>query len=325
MNRKFFKFLLIFLVPVVGVLAVMLVGKIDTDWEVKIVGADEFLPFQNNSRIATATTSVALRLEENLPVIHATSTFYPMFAAIVQATYSEDSYKDELQLVSTEQAIDDIKKGRTDVIVATMPSKEQLDSLKNSNLEFVKIAREPLILYNSRDNPVDNLTIDEVTKIYNGSISTWSMLGGKNHPIVAYQLKSGNSSQTCFNSVFNNNRVDDWHRESGEMHDIIIKVAGDEDAIGYAFHSFYTLMCNSEKLKLLKIEGVLPIEENFRKGGKDKENGENEGSYPLLFDVYFIYNRETKNENIVELLDWILLESGGQSVIRGMGYVGVKG
>ena len=308
MNKNSIKILFIILIVIIAVFIVIWIKKINTNGTTKIVGVDDFLPFKNNSSIITSTDST-LQLNENLPIIHATTTFYPLFSAIVQSTYNQDEYNNELQLVSTQQAINDIKDGSANIIVATMPSNEQLDSLENCNLEFVKIGKEPLILYVNKDNPINNLTIDDITNIYNGNINNWSKLGGKNQKITTYQLEDGNSSQTCFNNIFHNNITDKFHKKATDMCDIIIQAANNKNSIGYAFNSFYSLMCNSENLKLLNVQDIAPTQQNF-------ENN----TYPLLFDVYFIYNKDVQNENINKLLDWILSEQG-QSLIKDMGYI----
>jgi len=308
MNKNSIKILFIILIVIIAVFIVIWIKKINTNGTTKIVGVDDFLPFKNNSSIITSTDST-LQLNENLPIIHATTTFYPLLSAIVQSTYNQDEYNNELQLVSTQQAINDIKDGSANIIVATMPSNEQLDSLENCNLEFVKIGKEPLILYVNKDNPINNLTIDDITNIYNGNINNWSKLGGKNQKITTYQLEDGNSSQTCFNNIFHNNITDKFHKKATDMCDIIIQAANNKNSIGYAFNSFYSLMCNSENLKLLNVQDIAPTQQNF-------ENN----TYPLLFDVYFIYNKDVQNENINKLLDWILSEQG-QSLIKDMGYI----
>ena len=92
-----------------------------------------FEPFSKNNVLFKQEQSI--KIENNLPKIEATSTFYPFTANIVQNIYSEDSYSNEsLKMVSTSQAF-------SDIIIATGPSDEQKEKISESkvDLEFKTI------------------------------------------------------------------------------------------------------------------------------------------------------------------------------------------
>ena len=249
---------------------------------------EKFEPFTKNNVLANY--EISLKIKENLPTIKAASAFYPFAANFVQNAYSEKAYSKELlQLVSTSQAFTEIINETTDIIIATKPSSEQEEMIKkaNINLEYKTLYLEPLAILTSKDNNINNLNIEQIKEIYTTN-TNWN----------TYQLEKNNGSQTCFESIVNNNIINKNHNEIHTMPEIIDKVAEDNNGIGYAFYSYYSKMHINNKVKIISVN-----EKNI----KDID-------YPLLFEVYLIYRADNKNENISKIVNWINTEEGQEFI-----------
>lgn len=244
-----------------------------------------FKPFSKNNVLFKQEQSI--KIKNNLPKIEAASAFYPFAASFVQNIYSKDSYSKELlQMVSTSQAYVDIVSGKTDIIIATEPSDEQKEIIKESNvkLEFKTIYLEPLAVLINNDNSIENLNIKQIQQIYYENDPKWN----------TYQLERNNGSQTCFESIVKNNELNKNHYEINTMPKIIDKIAVDKKGIGYAFYSYYSKMHRNNKAKIINV---------------DNKNI-NDIDYPLLFEVYLIYRTDNYNENISKIANWLETEEG---------------
>ena len=138
--------------------------------------------------------------------------------------------------------------------MVTSPSENQQKMIEqsNMNLNFISIAKEALIFYTWKQNTINSLTIEDISKIYTDQITNWNELYDNGSNIKTYQLAKGNGSQTCFENIVINNNIDNKnHFEVNDMGTIIDKVARNKNSIGYAFNSFYTKIYNNSKLKLL--------------------------------------------------------------------------
>jgi|GEM_PF-830772 putative periplasmic phosphate-binding protein len=236
------------------------------------------LSFINNSISFTIGLIIAILL--NIKVnfnIEAASAFYP----ISQEMLSSQDFKYNIKMKSTNEVYEDIINGSADVIIATKPSDEQDRMIKKSNieLEFKTIYKEPLVILLNKDNSIDNLNIEQIQDIYYGNSSNMN----------TYQLEKNNGSQTCFESIVKNNIINRNHYEIHSMPEIIDRVAKDKNGIGYAFNSYYSIMHPNNKTKAIRVN----------------EKSVEDSDYPLLFEVYMVYRKNSTNENIPKIINWL--------------------
>lgn len=259
----------------------------------------DFEPFSKNNILLKQEQSI--KIKENLPNIEAASAFYPFSANLVQNIYSENAYSSEvLKMVSTSQAYSDIIDGKIDIIIATEPSDEQKEMIKDSNveLEYKAIYLEPLVIFVNKKNSIENLSIEQIQEIYYGSKPRWNEFSVNLNDINTYQLEKNNGSQTCFESIVKNNKIGKNHYEVNTMPKIIDNVALDKNGIGYAFYSYYSKMYKNNKTKIINVN--------------DKEIEESD--YPLLFEVYLIYRTDNSNENISKIVNWLETNEGKEFI-----------
>lgn len=191
--------------------------------------------------------------------------------------------------------------GDADLIFCAKPSQEQLDyaASRGVTLELVPIGYEAFVFIVNKDNPVENLTTGQVRDIYAGKITNWSDVGGEKRHIDAVQRNSGSGSQTAMENF---------------MGDTQMKrnlIGFDGSAIGFSFRYYVEGLVGNSQVKMIALDGVYPDKKNI-----------STGKYPIIANLYAVYNKDNENENIQKLMEWILSEEG-QTVVEECGYVGL--
>ena len=274
----------------------------------KSVELDEYLPFDENSKIVKINSE--FKFTENLPVIDGAAALYPVFSAFVNAVYPETSCsfdgenfapESALQYTNTRGAYKAVVDGTADIVFCAYPSEDQLAYAKekDAQLEFVPIGCEAFVFIVNKENPVDDLTVEQVRGIYSGKYKNWSEVGGENTPIAALQRNEGSGSQTAMLSFMNGEEIKAKNSVFGR-------------AIGFSFRFYVEGIVEDGNIKMISLDGVYPNAENIRNK-----------TYPIVGEFYAVYRKDNDNENIPLLIDWILSEEG-QKIVEESGYIGIK-
>lgn len=262
------------------------------------IDLEKFKPFTENNILLKE--NIEFKINKNLPVINAASACYPLAATIVENVYNKEVYNEKiLSLVSTNETYNNILNGKTDIVIATEPSKEQKSKIEKANLEleYIKIDLTELVFFVNKWNTINNLSINDIKKMYNEN-KKWNDFGGKNKNIITYQLEKNNGSQTVFESIVEENKINKQHKEIYSMQEIINAVGKNKYGIGYAFSSFYPVMFNNKNTKIITIN-----EKTYK-----------DNNYPLKYNIYMIYNKDTQNENVIKLAEWISSKEGTELI-----------
>lgn len=281
----------------------------------------EYQPFEKESNLATLNEPATLKLEEDLPVLDGATALYPIYAAFAQAVYPEKHYPhhdSEVMVNTTPDAFMNLIDGRADIIFAAGPSEKQVQDAEQAGkeLELTPIGKEAFVFFVSADNPVEELTIEQIQDIYSGKVANWKELGGKDEKIRAYQRPEGSGSQTALLRLMGDVPLMEAPEEDlvDGMGGIIAETAvyrNYNNAIGFSYRYFSTEMVDNHSIRHLRIEGVYPDVDSIR-------NGE----YPIAADFYAI-TAGSVNPNTERLIDWILSEQG-QFLIKETGYVSLE-
>ena len=279
------------------------------EMQAKSIELSKYLPFDENSGIVK--TDSAAKLSGDLPVIDGAAALYPVFSGFVNAVYPSDSVSFDgenfapdsaLQFHNTRGAYAAIVDGTADVVICAAPSKEQLEYAEQNGveLELVPIGREAFVFIVNKNNPVDDLTVEQARGIYSGDIEKWSEVGGENRYIDALQRNEGSGSQTAMLSFM----------DGIPMKRSLTGLFG--SAIGFSFRYYVEGIVENSDVKMLSLNGVYPSPENIA----------NE-SYPLVSSFYAVYRKGDDNPNITALIDWILSDEG-QGIVEKSGYAPLK-
>lgn len=151
-----------------------------------------------------------------------------------------------------------VSEGRCDI---GLSSRKLKDEEKASGLTETALAYDGIALVVNPANSVDDLSLDEVSKIYTGEITNWSELGGDDLEIVLIGREAGSGTRDGFESVTGTEDKCKYRQELTSTGDVITTVAGNENAIGYA-----SLASVKDTVKAVSVNGVYPTEDTIKNG-----------------------------------------------------------
>lgn len=279
----------------------------------------EYLPFQEDSKIVKIN-SKTLKLTGDLPIIDGAAAFFPVYSAFVNAVYpsTTELYDGVFEYNNTPSGYQLLAEKRSDLFLGVCPSEEQKAYAEECDTTFVytPVGTEAFVFFVHKDNPIDNLTTEQIKGIYSGEITNWKQVGGKNEKIAAFQRNEGSGSQSMLQRFMGDTPIMEAPTEmvNSMMSGIIEKVSdyrSKSNSIGFSFRYYVEGIIQNPDIKMLSVDGVAPTAENIRNG-----------SYPVVTPIYAVTYEENTNENVDKLLDWILSEEG-QYIIEETGYVGI--
>ncbi len=200
------------------------------------------------------------------------------------------------------------------ILVARLPSDEELDYAKREGVEFEirPFALDAFVFVVNRNCSIKDFTLDEIRGIYTGNLTNWTELGGIEANITAYQRDDQSGSQQLMR------RFVMGDLEMMDMYDwILTSMMGpinmldqDKNGLGYSVYYFEQFMAPNDNLSLCAIEGVLPTAETIASG-----------EYPLTTEVYVVIRKDQESDSLPHALrDWYLSKEG-QDLVRKSGYV----
>lgn len=292
-----------------GIYFCFTVRYIDTSAELmqsKSIELDKYLPFDENSLITDFDTEI--QLYGDLPVLDGATALFPVYSAFMNSVYPEGSCTFDgadfapeslLQKRGTGGAYKAIVSGDADIIFVAQPSEQQIDFAEENDveLEYVPIGYEGFVFIVNKENPVDNLTAEQLKGIYSGNYTNWKYVGGENVPINALQRVENSGSQTAMIAFMGDT----------PLMESTTNLFG--RSIGYSFRFYVTDLAGKANIKLLSVNGIYPDKENIRSG-----------AYPITDSFYAVYRKDNDNPNVAKLIEWITsLE--GQQIVEDSGYV----
>ncbi len=289
-----------------------------------------YAPYAEDSKAVTLDEESQLIIEENIPVMDGATALYPIYSSFAKAVYPKEvidnivgkngkatqiKENDYLKCRTTTEAYYNIVTGDADIIFVALPSEEQKQFAKENGVELVytPIGKEAFVFFVNSKNPIEDITIDEIQKVYSGKITQWEELGVKGFgEIKAFQRDKGSGSQSTLEKLMaGQNLMIPPKQDVIDGMGGIIKRTADyknfKNAIGYSFRFYSTEMVKNNKIKLLSVNGVYPNLENI-------ENG----SYPIA-SYFYAVTRSDADENVLKLLEWITGKQG-QKIIEMSGY-----
>jgi len=284
------------------------------------INLDEYLPFDESSKIAELEYEASLKLTGKLPKIDGAAALFPVYSAFVNETYPDtvELWDGTFDYNNTVPGYEILAEKRTDIFIGVYPSQEQLEYAKEQGTEFIftPIGKEAFVFFVSADNPIDSLTTEQIQGIYSGEITNWSEVGGTDEEIVAFQRNPGSGSQSMLERFMGDKPIMEAPTEQVNdlMSGIIEEVASDyknkSNSMGFSFRFYVEGIIKNPDIKMIAVDGIAPTAENVR----------NE-KYPIITPIYAVTYEEQTNENVDKLLQWILSEEG-QEIIEKTGYVG---
>ena len=151
-----------------------------------------------------------------------------------------------------------VQEGRCDI---GLSSRSLKDEEKAARLKETVLAYDGIAVIVSPENPVSDLDIATIAKIYTGEITNWKDVGGADSEIVVIGREAGSGTRDGFESVTGTKDACKYRQELTSTGDVITSVAQNPNAIGYA-----SLASVKDSVKALSVGGVVPTEDTVRDG-----------------------------------------------------------
>ena len=288
--------------------------------QAQMIDVGSYLPYEDGSKLPKIESS--LKLTDHLPVLDGAAALVPVYAAVIENVYpvgcvtyeggefSSDNYYGEnfaadsvMQYKNTVRGYQAIVDGTTDILFCAGPSAEQTRYAEEKGVElvYVPVGLEAFVFFVNEQNPVDDLTVEQIRKIYAGEYSNWSEVGGADRVINPVTRLEGSGSQTAFEAVMGEQKIGSKS---------IFALAG--ASIGFSFRYYMDGIVGNDAVKMLSLNGVFPSAENIQNR-----------TYPIVTQFYAIYRKDNENPNIPILIEWLLSDEG-QRLIEETGYVRIK-
>lgn len=198
-----------------------------------------------------------------------------------------------------------VAEGRCDI---GLSSRDLKDDEKAKGLEGTVIAYDGIAIIVNPENTIDDLTIEDVAKIYTGEITNWKDIGGKDAEIVLIGREAGSGTRDGFESITGTAENCKYRQELTSTGDVITTVAQNPAAIGYA-----SLASVKESVKALKVGGVAPSEATIK-----------DGSYKVQRNFVLVTKKDVKLPDAAQKFFDYITSSDASDVIRQAGAVPVK-
>ncbi|MBQ7179122.1 MAG: substrate-binding domain-containing protein [Victivallales bacterium] len=283
---------------------------------------NQYRPFSEDNKLVKVDIPDDYRLDKNeLPKMDGAYALYPIYAALAQAMYpleiaTQNRY---VCLNGSDEIYRKLLAGECDMIFALAPSKLQQEAAEKAGLkyEMTPFCRDAFVFYVNANNPVENLTTEQIKAIYSGQFTSWRQIQGQlDMKIIAFQRNEGSGSQTTLQRLMGDTPIMPPLKKDrvGGMGDIINDTANYRNyraALGFSFRFYATELLQNNKIKLLSIDGVAPTVENIRSG-----------RYPHIATAYIVTVRP-RTDNIRKIVDF-LQSPAGQDLVEKSGYIPVE-
>ena len=151
-----------------------------------------------------------------------------------------------------------VTEGRCDIGLSRRALK---DDEKASGLVETVLAYDGIAIVVSPENPVSDLDVDTIAKIYTGEITNWKEVGGDDGEIVLIGREAGSGTRDGFESITGTKDACAYRQELTSTGDVINTVSQNPNAIGYA-----SLSAVGESVKALTVGGVKATEATVKDG-----------------------------------------------------------
>ncbi|HIU78630.1 MAG TPA: phosphate ABC transporter substrate-binding protein [Candidatus Avilachnospira avicola] len=151
-----------------------------------------------------------------------------------------------------------VQEGRCDIGLSSRALKDEEAA---SGLKGETVALDGIAIIVNNENPVADLSLEQIAQIYTGEITNWSEVGGNDEEIVLIGREAGSGTRDGFESITGTEDLCQYRQELTSTGDVITTVSQNPAAIGYA-----SLASVSDDTKTLTVDGVEPTEDTVRDG-----------------------------------------------------------
>lgn len=208
-----------------------------------------------------------------------------------------------LNLTGSGTGIQEASEGKCDIGNSSRKLKDE----EAEKLDATVVGLDGIALVVNPANKLEDITLQDLAKVYSGEITNWKELGGDDKAIVVIGREDGSGTRDGFESIVMGDKEPKYAQELESTGSVINAVATTDGAIGYA-----SLANVDETVKALKVGGVEATEENVKSGAYEVQR-------PFICATF----KGSDNKLVKAYLDFILSEEG-QALVLAQGAVPVK-
>lgn len=257
---------------------------------------------------------------ENFPRLDGSTACLPMAEAVCSVLLGEsrDQVQDLIHFNRTTQSFRNLMDGECELLLAGQPNAAVFDEMESRGFAYdmEQLGTDALVFLVNENNPVENITTEQLRGIYTGQITNWKELGGEDAPIIPLQRNEGAGSQALMKKlVMGDTPLMEAPPEyipssMGDLMTAVKSYDASANAIGYSVYYYAHDMEMAQGLKLLKVDGVEPCKDTIRSG-----------EYPHLNAYYCVIAHSAPADSPTRILyDWLVTEDG-QALLDAEGYV----
>ena len=150
-----------------------------------------------------------------------------------------------------------VQAGSCDIGLASRDLKPE----EATDLNGTVVAIDGIAMIVNKENPVKDLTIEQIAALYKGEITNWSEVGGADAPVVLIGREAASGTRDGFESITDTEDACKYNQELTSTGDVVQTVSSNPNAIGYA-----SLASVKDSVKLISVEGVTPSTETIQDG-----------------------------------------------------------
>ena len=295
-------------------------------------GMEGLLPNEDAWALAVPEGEATLRLRASekarLPHLDGDSRLYPLYAACVAAVYPPEVRRERwdagenpiLTASDGDNPWQRLLDGDADVIFIPAPDPKASVwatlAARGLTVDFIPLCRDALVFPVNADNPVESLSVHQLKQIYAGEIDDWADAGAPGlGAVVAYQDEEDSDGRAAFQRLCGLEEMMDAPEGvlsyEGWFPDVCLGPAAYRNlpnALGYALRSRCAGLTAGGAVRLLRVDGVAPTDENIASG-----------AYPFAETLYAVVLKDNHNPNVRALLDWLQSEQG-RELAAGSGF-----
>ncbi len=195
-----------------------------------------------------------------------------------------------------------VSEGRCDIGLSSRLLKAEEEE---QGLVGTTVAYDGIAMIVNPENPVTDLDLETIAKIYTGEITNWSEVGGNDGEIVLIGREAGSGTRDGFESITGTEDVCQYRQMLTSTGDVITTVSQNPNAIGYA-----SLASVSDKIKVLTVGGVMPSEETIA-----------DGSYVVQRPFIMVTKEDTKLSDAAQKFFDYVISGDAADIITAAGVV----
>ena len=199
-----------------------------------------------------------------------------------------------------------VQEGRCDIGLSSRALKDEETA---SGLVGTTVALDGIAIIANPENPVSDLSVEQIASIYTGEITNWKDVGGNDAEIVLIGREAGSGTRDGFESITDTKDACVLSQELNSTGAVIQAVASSPNAIGYASLSAVE---GQEGIKAITVGGVACTEETVK-----------DGTYEIQRPFVFVTKEGTELSEAAQAFFDFATSADASELISGAGAVPV--